>query len=52
MVSVYRDDIAAGGSTRIGSADIANISILLMILWFGVWMCRRGYGWFGGEKTD
>jgi hypothetical protein len=50
MVSVYRQDLAAGGSTKIGLADVANASIFFLIAWFGGWMCKKGYGWFGGRK--
>lgn len=32
------------------SIDIPNIMILVVFVFFGGWMCRKGYGWFGGEK--
>jgi hypothetical protein len=50
LISVYKRDFAAGGSTAIGVADIANFSIFILMSVFGIWMCRRGYGCFGGNK--
>jgi hypothetical protein len=50
LVAVYTKDLEAGGSTKIGSADIANVSVFVVMFVFGIWMCRKGYGWFGGKK--
>jgi hypothetical protein len=30
--------------------DLLNLLSIVPFIWFGVWMCRRGYGWFGGKK--
>lgn len=46
LVSVYKKDIGAGGSTSVGLPDKANTAIFLLIMWFGIWMCQKGYGWF------
>ena len=33
--------------------ELINLAVMLVILLvqtiFGVWMCRKGYGWFGGK---
>jgi hypothetical protein len=49
LVSVYRKDVSAGVPIEMHS-HFANASIFLLLVWFGLWMCRKGYGWFGGKK--
>ena len=30
--------------------DGPNILMMIAFFLFGIWMCRKGYGWFGGKK--
>lgn len=46
---VAQKDILAGIPLK--PVDVFQVSaIVLVSLVFGIWMCRKGYGWFGGEK--
>ena len=50
MIAVYKADFSSGGAKKIIPEDVVNGLIFVLLLSAGVWMCRKGYGWFGGEK--
>jgi hypothetical protein len=46
---VAQKDISSGLSLHPKDV-VVNSSIVLISGLFGAWMCRRGYGWFGGKR--
>jgi hypothetical protein len=46
---VTQKHLDAGLPLQTGT-NIGLISIVLANFIFGLWMCRKGYGWFGGNK--
>ena len=49
--SITFKEVKAGRALAL-APDATNFLILVPILWFGIWMCRRGYGWFGGTRPE
>jgi hypothetical protein len=46
----YRDFVA--GKTIEAKNVLSMFAIISVGIIFGVWMCRKGYGWFGGNDGD
>jgi hypothetical protein len=49
LFSVTKKALDAGESLSV-KGDLLNFLSILPFIWFGVWMCRKGYGWFGDSN--
>lgn len=48
--SMIYKDFSEGMSYPI-KTHLLNFVVPILNAWFGVWLCRKGYGWFGGNKS-
>ena len=46
----WKKDLAVDNEITVRACIEISV-IFLLNLWFGIWMCRKGYGWFGGDKS-
>lgn len=49
IFKVAKKEIAAGTTIPLGTWIELSVIFLIFFI-FGLWMCRKGYGWFGGRR--